>query len=136
MITLGKKDQVVGLSEKAVLLDRAMRAAWSEMVVDADLEAGEIAFEPGALEIISRLFDRAWAQVGQERSPLKTAIMDVLAQGPLSSDEIFAKIKAGPDDGEGTEFPGLRKSEFLRAFREMLQGGILTERRQEMWSLE
>jgi len=134
VIALGKKEALYGLTKKAVVLDRGMRAAWSEMVVQADEE--EVLFEAGALEALSNLFDRVWAHVGQERSPLKTAIMDVLSPGPQTADEIYAAVVAGPDDGEESEFKDLRRPEFDRAFHQLLEGGILTARQREMWVID
>lgn len=130
---LGKRDLVVGLTEKAIWLDGAMRAAFREMVVDMDDD--RIDFEPGALEAIGRRFDGAWNHVGVKRSPLKTAIMDVLAEGPLSSEEIFEAVKKGVDDGEEPEFKDLTSRQFSRAFRDLLEGEILTQDPAEMWTL-
>lgn len=130
---LGASPVTVGLTKKAIWLDQAMRAAFREFVVDIDFE--RIQFDPGALEAINRHFDGAWKQVGVERSPLKTAIMDVLGEGPLSFNDIFKAVKEGPDDGEEPEFKNLSRREFGRAFQDLLEGEILTQNEDEMWVL-
>lgn len=132
---LGKRALVVGLTKKAIWLDGAMRSAFREMVVDLDIDSDRIQFEPGTLEAIGRRFDGAWNHVGVKRSPLKTAIMDVLAGGPLSSEEIFEAVKKGVDDGEEPEFKDLTSRQFSRAFRDLLEGEILTQDPAEMWTL-
>lgn len=129
--SLGAKEILVGLTEKAVRLDQAMRAGFQEFVTEGNLE--EIMVEAGALQAIKRHFDGLWKRAGIKRSPVKDGILGILAEGPKTFGEIFEQLR---DDPDFEDFRKLDRKTFIAAAMAMLDADLLTGDRARMWVLE
>lgn len=129
---MGATQVTVGLTEKAVQLELAMRAAWKELITEANSET--IVAERGVLEALARRFDAIWKPFGIRRTPLHDALMGVLQDGPKTLPEIFATLKS--EDEEFEEFRKLDMKAFSKTAGALLDAGLITGDERKMWVLE
>jgi len=129
--SMGVAEMPVGLTEKAIRLDLAMRAGFREFITEGNLE--EIMVEKGALEAVKRHFDGLWERAGVKRSPVYDGIIGALTEGPKTLEEIFEFLKGDPDFDD---FRDLDRKTFAKAAKAMFEAGLLTVDERKMWVLE
>lgn len=123
------RDLFVGLTEKGITIDQAMKASMSEYMIEIGPDKFE--FGPGAMKEVNRRFDAIWKREGLKRSPLLLGVIEELIYAPKHLSAIFDSMKAG--DEEGSEFEKLTRPELRRAVTRMLEAGLLTVDTKAMW---
>jgi len=129
---MGATEVAVGLTEKALRLDMAMRSAFKELITEANSET--ILVDEGTLMALKRRFDDLWRPFGIKRTPLHDAMIGILQDGPKRLGEIFEMLKSADEEFE--EFKKLDRKSFAKATGAMLDAGLLTGDERKMWVLE
>lgn len=130
--SMGAAEISVGLTEKAVRLDVAMRSAFKELITEGTSE--NILVEEGTIEALKRRFDDLWKPIGLKRTPLHDALIGVLQEGPRTLGEIFAILKS--QDEEFEEFRKLDRKTFAKTAGAMMDADLITGDERRMWIIE
>lgn len=129
---MGAAEISVGLTEKALRLDMAMRAAFKELITEGTSES--ILVDEGTLMALKRRFDDLWKPFGIKRTPLHDAVIGVLEDGPKRLGEVFAMLKS--QDEEFEEFRKLDRKTFAKTAGAMLDADLITGDERKMWIIE
>lgn len=122
-------DLFVGLTEKGITIDQAMKASMSEYMIEVDPD--KFQFGPGAMREINRRFEALWKRLGLKRSLLHMGIVEELIHGPKHLSAMLESLRAG--DEEGSDFEKLTLPELRRATTRMIEAELVTLDTKAMW---
>lgn len=117
-------EPVIGLTEKGLQFDRALRGALHMLMTEVGLKKWMTCKEH--MEAAKRIWGELWKNIGMELTALKGWILRGLRYGPLDLTEImvFAMV----------EVPDATSDEFEKTIERMLNAGLLTDDPSQMWS--
>lgn len=125
-------DLFVGLTEKGITIDQAMKATLSEYMIEVGPD--KFQFGPGAMKELQRRFDAIWKALRLKRSLLLMEVVEELIHGPKLLSAMLESMRAG--DEEGSDFEKLTLPELRRAVISMVDAGAATLDTTAMWFKE